>query len=139
MTTTHYNTHKKGNVLSDERIPTSWEEVTSPMAARVLALGLAVQRGEETPSVGTWHDAQRLASVLRIRGLVKPPKEADFIEPEVRPAYKLIKDGGIWDYSDLREYMEALRNKILREEPEARVEIRDCTGEEMLSWKEGVW
>lgn len=52
-------------------------------------------------------------------------------------AFKLIKDGNVWDYSNLREDVEAWRKKILREEPEARVEIRDSTREEMLAWKEG--
>jgi hypothetical protein len=53
-----------------------------------------------------------------------------------KTAFKLVKDGEVWDYSDLREYMEALRNKILREEPEAQVEILPCTRDEMTAWKE---
>lgn len=58
-------------------------------------------------------------------------------EGDARPAFRLVKDGQIWDYSNLQEDVEAWREKILREEPYAGVEIQPSTRAEMLAWKEG--
>jgi hypothetical protein len=64
----------------------------------------------------------------------EPVPEVPRWEP---PVFKVVKDGHDWDYSTDRGYVERLRDKILREEPEAEVDIRNSTRTEMMRWKEG--
>ena len=54
------------------------------------------------------------------------------------PAFKVVKNGHDWDYSTHRIDAERWRDKILREEPDARVEIRETTRARMMEWKEGL-
>jgi hypothetical protein len=50
-------------------------------------------------------------------------------------AYKLIKDGHVWDYST--HLVDVLRwgCKVRKEEPDAVLEIEEADREEMLAWK----
>jgi hypothetical protein len=52
-------------------------------------------------------------------------------------AYRLIKNGNTWDYSTHPSDIVHWGKKILREEPEAVLEVEETTREEMMAWREG--
>lgn len=53
-------------------------------------------------------------------------------------AYALVKDGRIWDCSTHPQDMIDWGNKILREEPEAVLEVKVLSRKDMDTWRGGV-
>lgn len=56
--------------------------------------------------------------------------------PNSGTAFKLIKDGVAWDYSTHRSDCEKWRDKVLREEPDAKTEIVEVSLLEMQVWRD---
>lgn len=52
-------------------------------------------------------------------------------------AYRLMKDGAVWDYSNHLADIEKWTLKILAEEPDAAVSVDLASREEWYSWRTG--
>lgn len=50
-------------------------------------------------------------------------------------AFKLIKNGHVWDYSTHRSDCERWQEKVLFEDPDADTQILGCSYKEMMDWK----
>lgn len=51
------------------------------------------------------------------------------------PAWKLLVDGAVWDYSTHRSDCELWWAKVRAEEPERTLDILPASRDEMMGWK----
>lgn len=89
-------------------------------------------------STGYWVRNHRDDCLVRTWDLATSEDCTCWAEPErveTPEAYMLVKDGNVWDCSNLMADMDDWTRKILREEPDAVIEVKPCTLARMMIWK----